>query len=58
MSIGLKILLDLIEFLLYHIYRINEYVYTKSIGIDDKYYIYYFENHGFNEYNIIGRISL
>lgn len=42
----------------YEIYKDKEIASHFSIGIDDKYYIYYFENHGFNEYNIIGRISL
>lgn len=29
-----------------------------SYGIDDISYLYYFENHGYNEYNIYMRVEL
>lgn len=29
----------------------------RSLGLDDHYYIYYCENHGFGEYNIFMRVE-
>ena len=29
----------------------------RSIGLDDHYYVYYCENHGFGEYNIFMRVE-
>ena len=29
----------------------------RSLGLDDRYYIYYCENHGFGEYNIFMRVE-
>jgi hypothetical protein len=29
----------------------------RSIGLDDRYYVYYCENHGFGEYNIFMRVE-
>ena len=28
-----------------------------SLGTDDRYYIYYFENYGYNNYNIVEKIE-
>lgn len=29
----------------------------RSIGTDGKYYIYFFENHGYDDYNIYGKFE-
>ena len=29
-----------------------------SVGLDGRYYLYYFENHGFNNYNIVEKIEI
>ena len=42
----------------YEKYRNKRYCVHCSIGADDLYYLYYFENHGFNNYNIVGKTEL
>ncbi len=37
----------------YELYRNKKYAIHHSLGLDNRYYLYYFENHGFNNYNIV-----
>ena len=39
----------------YEMYRGKVFSIHYSVGIDNCYYIYFFENHGFNGYNIYDR---
>lgn len=41
----------------YRKYRGKPFAIHLSVGTDDNYYFYYFENHGFNNYNIVGKIG-
>lgn len=36
----------------YEVYKGKEIAAHYSVGLDGCYYIYFFENHGFNDYNI------
>lgn len=36
----------------YHLYENNSFCIHYSLGSDDNYYMYFFENHGYNDYNI------
>ena len=42
----------------YELYRKKRYSAHYSIGVDDRYYIYFFENHGFNDYNIYEKYEM
>ena len=42
----------------YELYKNEPYSVHYSVGIDNHYYVYYFENHGFNDYNIIGKFEI
>ncbi len=42
----------------YEMYRNKRYPVHYSLGTDDRYYIYYFENHGFNDYNIVLKVEV
>ncbi|ORT98795.1 hypothetical protein D081_2392 [Anaerovibrio sp. JC8] len=42
----------------YDTYLNKEIAFHPSIGLDGNYYVYYFENHGFDDYNIIDRFSI
>ena len=39
-------------------YKDMKYAIHMSYGIDNKAYWYYFENHGFNDYNIYMRVEM
>ena len=41
----------------YDLYRNESFAIHFSVGLDDKYYIYYFENRGFNDYNIVEKFE-
>ncbi len=41
----------------YELYRNKPYPVHYSVGIDGRYYVYYFENHGFNDYNIVEKLE-
>ena len=36
----------------YELYLGKRYAAHYSVGVDNKYYVYFFENHGFNDYSI------
>ncbi|MCR5487997.1 MAG: hypothetical protein K6F35_10835 [Lachnospiraceae bacterium] len=42
----------------YEKYRGKEMAVHLSYGIDDSAYAYYFENHGFDDYNIYSRVKM
>ena len=42
----------------YDTYKEQKFAFHYSIGIDNNYYVYSFENHGFNDYNIVDRFSI
>ena len=42
----------------YEIYRDKPFSIHYSVGIDKHYYVYYFENHGFNDYNIVEKFEI
>ena len=42
----------------YSLYMNEKFSIHLSVGTDDCYYLYYFENHGFNEYNIIEKFRI
>ncbi len=42
----------------YGLYRNKPFAVHYSVGIDDRYYVYFFENRGFNEYNIVEKFEL
>ena len=42
----------------YELYKNKPYSVHYSVGIDDRYYVYFFENHGFNDYNIIEKFEV
>jgi len=42
----------------YDIYRDKPYPIHYSVGIDNHYYVYFFENHGFNDYNIVEKFEI
>ena len=42
----------------YELYKDERYSIHYSLGIDDRYYVYFFENHGFNDYNIYERYEM
>ena len=37
----------------YELYKDEFLAIHTSVGLDNRYYAYYFENHGFDEYNIV-----
>lgn len=39
----------------YDMYKDIKYASHSTLDIDGNYYVYYFENHGFNDYNIIAK---
>lgn len=41
----------------YSQYQDEKYCIHYSVEIDNHYYLYYFENHGFNDYNIIEKFE-
>ncbi|MBP5383792.1 MAG: hypothetical protein J6Y57_02340 [Lachnospiraceae bacterium] len=41
----------------YGLYKDLPFAIHYSIGTDNRYYIYYFENHGFNDYNIVEKFA-
>ena len=41
----------------YELYRNETFPVHYSIGIDNHYYLYFFENHGFNDYNIVEKFE-
>ena len=42
----------------YELYKDEFLAIHTSVGLDNRYYAYYFENHGFDEYNIVERFEL
>ena len=42
----------------YELYKDEPYAVHYSVGTDDRYYMYFFENHGFNDYNIVEKFGL
>ena len=42
----------------YELYKNEPYPVHYSVGIDNRYYVYFFENHGFDDYNIIGKFEI
>jgi len=40
----------------YDVYKDALYGIHYSLGLDNRYYVYFFENHGFDEYNIYGKV--
>ena len=42
----------------YDLYKDEAFAVHWSVGIDDNYYLYFFENHGFNDYNIVEKFLL
>ncbi len=41
----------------YDLYKKEPYPIHYSIGVDNHYYVYFFENHGFNDYNIVEKFE-
>ena len=41
----------------YDLYRHESYSVHYSVGLDKRYYVYFFENHGFNDYNIVEKFE-
>lgn len=41
----------------YDMYKGEQYSVHYSIGTDNRYYVYFFENHGFNDYNIMEKFE-
>ncbi len=42
----------------YALYRNKPFAMHYSVGIDGCYYVYFFENHGYNDYNITERYEI
>ena len=42
----------------YELYKNERIGIHHSLGFDNRYYIYYFENHGFNDYNIVEKFEI
>ena len=42
----------------YELYKDKPYAFHYSVGIDNCYYAYFFENRGFENYNIFGKYQL
>ena len=42
----------------YELYKDKPYPVHYSVGIDNHYYAYFFENHGFNDYNIVEKFEI
>ena len=42
----------------YNLYANKRYAVHYSVGIDNRYYVYFFENHGFNDYNIVEKFEI
>lgn len=42
----------------YDLYKNKQYPVHYSVGFDNHYYVYFFENHGFNDYNIVERFEI
>ena len=42
----------------YELYRGKGFCVHYTVGADDRYYMYYFENHGYDDYNIFEKFSL
>ena len=42
----------------YDSFKGKEIAFHVSLGLDDRYYAYYFENHGFNDYNIFNKFEI
>ena len=42
----------------FDLYKDKSYAVHYSVGIDKRYYLYYFENRGFNDYNIVERFEI
>ena len=42
----------------YDLYRDEPFAVHYSVGTDNRYYVYFFENHGFNDYNIIDKFEV
>ena len=42
----------------YELYKDKPYPVHYSVGVDNRYYVYFFENHGFNEYNIVEKFEI
>ena len=41
----------------YDLYKDKRYCFHASVGIDNQYHYYMFENHGFNDYNIFDKFD-
>lgn len=41
----------------YGLYANESFCIHASVGNDGRYYLYYFENHGYNNYNVYARIQ-
>ncbi len=41
----------------YSLYKDEAFAVHCSLGIDDCYYVYFFENHGFDDYNIVEKFK-
>lgn len=41
----------------YRLYKDSAYCIHSSVGDDGHYYLYFFENHGFNDYNIVEKLE-
>lgn len=42
----------------YEVYKNHKYAMHYSVGTDNRYYLYVFENHGFNDYNIVEKFEV
>lgn len=42
----------------YRLYSNESFCVHCSVGIDNCYYLYYFENHGYNDFNIVEKFKL
>ncbi len=42
----------------YDIYKDKEFCVHYSVGVDNSYYMYFFENHGYDNYNIFEKFIL
>lgn len=41
----------------YDLYKDEPYPIHYSVGVDNRYYVYFFENHGLNDYNIVEKFE-
>ena len=42
----------------YKLYINDKFAIHYSVGTDNNYYLYYFENHGYDDYNIVEKFRL